>query len=402
MISLEDAKERILAAIPPLPAGPARIEAALGRICAAPAAAAVDLPPFDNSAMDGYAVRSEELRNASASGRVSLRQVGRIGAGESFPGGLAAGQCLRLFTGSPLPRGADAVVMQEDVLAEGGVIQFSEPAKPFENIRLQGEDVRAGEVLAEPGDRLDSSRLALLAAAGCSSLSVFPRPALALLATGSELREPGSFDSPLGPAEIFESNRLLLAGLIAEAGGRALPLPIVRDDLAATVERLREAFAAADAVITTGGVSVGEFDFVKEAFARLGGVIEIWKIAMRPGKPFVFGRLGGKFLFGLPGNPMSALVTFLLLVRPAILRMQGARRVDLPQLEAVLAEPILNRGDRRHFVRVHWENGIARPAGPQASHRVSSLALANGLVDAPPGSRLEAGTKISVQIWRGL
>ena len=203
----------------------------------------------------------------------------------------------------------------------------------------------------------------------------------------------------LGPSGIYESNRTLLAGLLAEIACPATILPLVRDDLAGTVEAFRTAFETHDAVISTGGVSVGEFDFVKEAFEKLGGKIELWKLSVRPGKPFVFGRLGSRILFGLPGNPVSALVTFLVLVRPALLAWQGAASTALPRVPGVLAERVINRGDRRHFMRVRWDSGEVRIAGPQGSHRLGSLADANGLIDVPPAAELPAGTKVEVQLW---
>jgi molybdopterin molybdotransferase len=203
----------------------------------------------------------------------------------------------------------------------------------------------------------------------------------------------------LRPGEIFESNRLLLSGFL-ENIAEVVMFPIVRDDPHQTTEALRKAFAQCDLVLTTGGVSVGEFDFVKDSFVKLGGQIELWKIAIRPGKPFVFGALENKFLFGLPGNPVSALVTFLLLVRPALLKMSGAKNVELPLVEGELEDELLNNGDRRHFMRVRWEEGKVRRAGPQASHMVGALGDANGLVDVPPKTRLMKGDAVKIQLWQ--
>jgi molybdopterin molybdotransferase len=219
---------------------------------------------------------------------------------------------------------------------------------------------------------------------------------VSILATGSELREPGA---TLAPGQIYESNRAALRSLVQLTGARVQVLPLVRDTLAETTAALASALTSSDVILTSGGVSVGEADHVKEAFTRAGGEIDLWQVAIKPGKPFVFGRCGDKFLFGLPGNPVSALVTFALLVRPALLRWQGAERVNLPVQRGQLTEPLANRGGRRHFIRVVLEpDGRVRPAGLQASHALRSLAAANGLVDVPPGGVLEAGSEVRVEL----
>jgi molybdopterin molybdotransferase len=234
----------------------------------------------------------------------------------------------------------------------------------------------------------------LLAACGLAEVEAGRKPAAGLLATGAELQEPGQ---PLRAGQVYESNRYMLGALMRRAGAMPRAFPLVPDDLKATTEALACAFEQCDAVVTSGGVSVGEMDFVKAALERLGGELQFWKVAMKPGRPFVFGRCQGKLLFGLPGNPVSAFVTFLLLVRPAFLRWQGASDVSLPASPGVLAEPVANDGLRRHFMRVRLEaDGKVRSAGLQASHVLSSLAAANGLVDVPPGVTLAAGTTVRV------
>jgi molybdopterin molybdotransferase len=234
----------------------------------------------------------------------------------------------------------------------------------------------------------------LLAALGIDSVMVRRQPIVGLLATGSELLEAGQTAQT---GKIFESNRVTLTPLLAGAGAVPRRFPLVRDTLEETRQALTSAFADCDAAVTTGGVSVGEFDFVKSAFEQLGGALEFWKVSIRPGKPFVFGRLGEKFLFGLPGNPVSAVVTFLALVRPMLLRWQGAERVEMASHPGTLSEPLTNPGDRRHFMRVLVdEQGSVRPAAGQASHLLGSLALANGLVDVPPKTILAAGSTVRV------
>jgi len=400
MLSLEHARQKILETLPAATVERIVLAHAAGRFLAEKLTAPVDLPPFDNSAMDGYAVRSPDVKTATATEPVRLRVVGRTAAGENFDGVVKGGECVRLFTGSMLPRGADAVVMQEDTRTDPGQadeILACDPVQPGESIRRKGEDVRRGATLAEIGDALTPGRVALLSATGVGEISVGRSPIVGLLATGSELREAGQ---PLEPGQIYESNRVALAPLIARVGGVPRIFPLVPDTLAATQYALENAFAECDIVVTSGGVSLGEMDFVKSAFEQIGGVLDFWKVAVRPGKPFVFGRHEKKFLFGLPGNPVSAFVTFLLLVRPALLRWQGAREVGMPSHPGVLAEPLINRGDRRHFMRMRTdETGKVLSAGLQAAHALTSLASANGLVDVPPTTTLAAGANVDVLRW---
>ncbi|MFM8471604.1 MAG: gephyrin-like molybdotransferase Glp [Limisphaerales bacterium] len=397
MLTYEEALAHVLTAMPPPKVEKVPVAEAAGRFLAESVSSPLDLPPFDNSAMDGYAVRAADVASASADKPVTLRVLGQIGAGEVFSGTVGAQTCVRLFTGTPLPAGADAVVMQEDTRiddARPDEVQILDRARPWENVRLRGEDVKAGAALATPGTRLSAGHLNLLAAVGTASVRVAKRPRVGLLATGSELRPPGK---PLAPGQIFESNRPMLAALLAECGADAHAYPLVPDSLTRTRTALQRAFAKCDAVVTTGGASVGKLDFVKAAFAELGGTQEFWKVAIKPGKPFIFGTLAGKCLFGLPGNPVSAFVTYLLLVRPALLRWQGAAETNLPAHPGMLAEPLVNRGDRRHFVRVRVDaEGRVHSAGTQASHMLHSLAAANGLVDVPPETTLAAGAAVRV------
>ncbi len=397
MLDLETALARVLSVIPAPRREVVPLSQACGRVPAGSVLSPSDLPHFDNSAMDGYAVRAAEVRNARPDAPVRLRIKARIPAGEFFSGELAAGECARLFTGSPMPRGADAVVMQEDTRVEAvdaKEVLICDTAQAGENVRRQGEDVRRGTTILEAGSRLAPGEIGLLAAAGVSEVDVGTQPQVGLLATGSELCEP---NQALSPGRIYESNRAMLAPLVAQAGGIAKAYPLVPDSSAATQSALATAFDACDCVITSGGVSVGEMDFVKAAFEALGGELQFWKVAIRPGKPFVFGRLREKFLFGLPGNPVSAFVTFLLLVRPALLRWQGAKAVGLPVQLGVLGEEMANSGDRPHFMRVRVDqDGRIFSAGGQASHRLASLAMADGLLDVPPQTSLPAGSDVRV------
>ena len=400
MVELEEAVARILAATPPPSTERVALDAAHGRILTEQVRSPIDLPIFDNSAMDGYAVRAAEVASAGAQTPVRLRLAGRIAAGEAFDGEMPTGACVRLFTGSPLPHGADAVVMQEDTRVQSEApaeIQILSPVQSGDNVRFRGEDVPAGAVLVEPGERLTAGRIGLLAATGLREAGVGRRPVAGLLATGSELREPGQ---ALRPGQIYESNRLALAALARRAGAVPRVFPLVADSLEVTKGRLQEALSECDVVVSSGGVSVGEMDFIKPALREIGGELEYWKVAIRPGRPFVFGQWRQKLFFGLPGNPISALVTFLLLVRPALRRWQGARNVTLEGHAGVLAEPLANPGERRHFMRVKLDAAQnVFSAGLQASHALRSAGEANGLVDVPPQTVWKTGTTVQVMRW---
>ena len=397
MLELEEARQRILATLQPLSVESVTLSAAPARVLAETIVAPIDLPSCDNSALDGYAVRAADLSGARLEAPAALRLAGQVAAGDISPVPVPPGSCVRLFTGSALPAGADAVVAQEDSRGDPeqpGRVLFVEGVKPWENIRLRGEDVKRGAALAQAGERVTAGLIGLLAASGRPEIQVRRRPRIGLLATGSELVEPGH---PLPPGKIYESNRQALAPLLARAGALPRIWPLVADTLPETKRALTEAFAECDGLVTTGGVSVGELDFVKQALQEIGGSMDFWKVSVKPGRPFVFGRWREKFLFGLPGNPVSAVVTFLLLVRPALAQWQGAKDLGPPERFCVLAEDLANPGERRHFLRVRIdEQGKARSAGPQASHMLSSLASANGLVDVPPHAKLPAGGMVRV------
>jgi molybdopterin molybdotransferase len=400
MLELEEALGRILTAMPSPVAERVSLMESHRRVLAENILSPLDLPAFDSSSMDGYAVRAEDSAAANSKNPVRLHLLGKAAAGENFGGELAAGTCVRLFTGSPVPRGANAVVMQEDTRLDEnrtGEVLILDSVKAGENVRLRGEDVKRGSTLAAAGELLTGARIGLLSAAGLTQVNAARRPVVGLLATGSELKEPGE---TLAAGQIYESTRPALAPLVKQAGGLAKIFPIVPDVPEETRAALEQVLGQCDIAVTCGGVSVGELDFVKVAFEKIGGDLQFWQVAIKPGRPFAFGRRGGKFLFGLPGNPVSAFVTFLLLARPALLRWQGAKDAVLPAHPGMLAEPLVNRGARRHFMRVALDaEGKVRSAGTQASHVLSSLAAANGLVDVPPQTTLAAGTVVRVLRW---
>lgn len=392
LLTLEAGLERLLSAIAPLPSQAVQLADAGSRFLAETLTAAIDLPSYDNSAMDGYAVRAAEAVTGAR-----LRLVGAAPAGHSFDANLEPGCCVRVFTGSPIPAGADAVVMQEDTVSavEGG-IEITDGVKPWENVRFRGEDVRRGSLLAEAGARISGPLLGLLAAQGISQVRAGRRPRVTLVPNGSELVPIGS---QLRPGQVYESNTVVLRELVAGVGGEVDFVAPPPDEVGRVGSVLSEAFSRADVVITIGGASVGEHDLIRPAFEQLGGRLEFWKLALKPGKPFFFGTLGDKFLFGLPGNPVSAFVTGVLLVLPALRKLQGgnpAHRVT----HATLGQSITNPDSRRHFVRVATDpEGVVRPTGPQASHLLRSLATADGLVDVAPGASLDAGATVPVIRW---
>jgi molybdopterin molybdotransferase len=401
MLELEEAVARILTVMPPVQSERIPLMSAHRRVLTGTVHSRIDLPPFDNSAMDGYAVRANDAGAASAATPVRLRLVGKVAAGETFSTQVDAGCCVRVFTGSMLPAGADCVVMQEDTRiddpAKPSEITLLEPGRAWENIRLRGEDIRVGAPLATEGQTLSAGILSLLSAAGETQVDVGRRPVVGLVTTGSELQEPGQ---PLSAGRVYDSNRIGLATLIQSVGGQPVIFPIVVDTLSTTVDALSQAFTQCDLVITIGGASVGDLDFIKPALSRMGAQLDFWRVAIRPGRPFLFGRLQGKFLFGLPGNPVSALVTFLLLVRPALLCWQGSKNSELPSYAGKLSEPLTNPGLRRWFVNVRiGPGGAVSSAGAQGSHILGSFAAAQGLVEVAPKSTLPEGSTVAVRVW---
>ena len=399
MLSLEEAVERSIAAAPLLGSEIVPLADAGGRFVVSALKAGMSLPGFDNSAMDGYAARSADLNGATTESPIELSCIGVIPAGVDPVDTIDEGTCMRIFTGSPIPKGADAVIMQEDCSSTPGddnTVRCNDSIKPWENIRLKGEDVREGDPLITAGTRITAGTIGLLAATGHDSVEVGLMPKVGLLSTGSELVEP---PGELQPGKIYESNRDMLVSLVANANGLPTPYPIVPDMLEDTVTALEQAFADNDVVLTSGGVSVGDHDHLKPAIERLGGSLDFWKVAVKPGKPFVLGQVDGKPVFGMPGNPVSALVTYLLMVRPALLNMQGAAEWRLAKRPGCLVDELANKGDRRHFVRVTIDDhGLVRSVGGQRSHMLGSLAKANGLVDLPPGTRLAKGDPVNVQL----
>ncbi len=379
MLTVEEARERVLASILPLPAESVPLDEALGRVLAEDAIARESLPAFANSAMDGYALRAADTLEASEADPRELRLAGEVAAGRVYAGTLAPGEAVRILTGAPVPAGADAVLQQELVTLFDGSVRIPVPVAPGNNIRYPGEDVAPGTLLAEKGSEIGPAEIALLAALGVSPVRLTRRPRVAILATGDELAAPG--ETPR-PGQIRESNSQYLVAAVTRAGGIPLPLGIARDRADEIRAKLDEA-TAADLILTSGGVSVGDYDLVKQILTERG-TMDFWRVRLRPGKPLAFGMLNGTPLLGLPGNPVSAAVTFELFGRPTIRTMLGARHILRPHVTVVLRGDDIGRGDRRQYVRARLasEDGtlVARTTGAQDSHLLSSLRGATALL----------------------
>lgn len=395
---LDDALARLLAAAAPL-GRTERVDTfdADGRVLAQDLVSALQVPPQDNSSMDGYAVRSADVTAAG----VVLPVSQRIAAGHAGAP-LAPGSAARIFTGAPMPAGADAVVMQEDAesLDDGARVRLNAVPAPGQWVRAAGEDVTRGRAVLQQGERLAPASIGLAAGIGMASLQVAARPRVALFSTGDELVMPGAVPpEAMKPGAIYNSNRFFLRALLQRLGCTVTDLGIVPDDRAATLEALRQAAYGHDLILTSGGVSVGEEDHIKPAVEQLGA-LDLWQIAMKPGKPFAYGHVrragGGQAHFmGLPGNPVSSYVTFLLLVRPFLLRLQGAREVALPSL-ALRADFTLDKADRRReFLRARRNaQGGLELFGNQSSGVLTSAHWADGLIDLPAGQTIAAGDMV--------
>ncbi|HSS00967.1 MAG TPA: gephyrin-like molybdotransferase Glp [Kofleriaceae bacterium] len=375
MLSVADAVRAVIERVPRLASERVPLDRAVGRILASDLVAERALPGFDNSAMDGYAARSSELP-------ASLPVAGVVAAGELTVPVLPRGAALRIFTGAPIPPGADTVVIQEDTVRDGDRVRLP-ASRPGENVRPTGEDVAVGEVAIAAGTRLSPWDVGLCAALGYATLEVSRSPRVALIATGDELVDIAT--AP-GPGQLVDSSMHGLARLVHEAGGTADYLGIARDNLASLADRLA-ASAGYDAVITTGGVSVGDRDYVRPALAAAGIELELYKVAMKPGKPFAFGMRAGAApapVFGLPGNPVSTVVAFELFLRPALLAMQRAAVVERPVATVRLAGGYEKPAGRAHYLRArvvrHGEQLIATAHPKQGSAIMSSLVGSNALV----------------------
>jgi molybdopterin molybdotransferase len=392
MISVDEAVARVVAAFRPLAAERVPVGDAAGRVLAADAVAKSSQPPAPVSSMDGYAVRATDVPRAG----VSLTVIGSSPAGHPFNRAIATGEAVRIFTGGVVPDGADAIIIQEDADAHGGRVTFREAAKSGRHIRVAGLDFKAGDALAKAGQRLSARDLSLIAAGDAATVSVRRRPRVVFAATGDELSIPGA---PRKPGGVVASSGYALAAMIERWGGHAVDLGIL-PDTAEAVASIADRAIDADLIVTLGGASVGDHDLVQTALGPRGLALDFWKIAMRPGKPLIFGRLGATPLLGLPGNPVSTLVCALLFLRPALAAMLGADE-PAPIMPAKLGGDLKENDGRQDYLRAHIEitNGerVATAFAIQDSSMLSVLARADALIVRAPGAPAAvAGETVSV------
>ena len=412
MISVEEALAYILKHFHPLEAESVSMLDALGLVLAEDIVAGIDVPPFKNSAMDGYAVRAEDIASASPDRPASLKVIGDVAAGHMSQLNVKPGTAIRIMTGAPVPQGADTVVRFEET-SEGVRARATEQNRDSvsilkaiqrgDNVRAAGEDMRAGEVVLPKGMVVRPAEIGVLASLGKSQVSVHRRPRVAILATGDELV---AVDEPITPGKIRNSNEYANAAAVTRAGGIPLRLGIARDNLADLTAKIRAGLEAnADLFLTSAGVSVGDYDMVKDVL-NAEGAMHFWQVKMKPGKPLAFGVLRGKKdvpLLGLPGNPVSAMISFEIFARPAILTMLGKRHIDRPTVRAVLQEDVENTAYRRNFIRVVVEKRdgayTARTTGGQGSGILTSVSRANGLLVIPEEVMLvRKGEAVDVQM----
>jgi molybdopterin molybdotransferase len=390
MISEEEARTRILEKVSPLRERTVPLSSGLDCFTARDLTAGLPLPTFDNSAMDGYAVVAGSCKKGER-----LRVTGEQPAGPDRKLRVSPGEAVRIFTGAPMPTGADAIVMQEDVTRDGDEIVINTDVEAGEFVRRRGCDLAEGQKILPKGERIRAATTALLASQGLTDVTVGAEVNAAVLSTGDELVKPGG---KLEPGEIYESNSALLDALLQRSGAIVKSVEHCRDERESLMEAIKHG-TKNHILIISGGVSVGEHDLVKDALHELGAKIDVWRVAIKPGKPFLFGQLHECAVFGLPGNPVSAFVTFLQFVRPAILKMTGATNLDLPKVPAKLAVDLANDSDRAHYIRGKLEHGRFTPVGRQESHALFGLSQSNALLRMAVGKSLRAGEIVDVQIW---
>jgi len=398
VLTVEEALAEILSRVKPLPTERVPLMAALGRALAETVVSQREIPPWANSSMDGYAVRASDTTRTPA----RLAVVGTVTAGSLPSRALEAGEAIRIFTGAPLPAGADAVIPQEDTNATDGHVTLNASVSVGAYVRPRGEDLRVGDAVLGPGAALGPAEIGLLATLGHSQVLVHRRPRVAILSTGNELAELGR--EP-GPGQIPNTNTYSLFAQVVEAGAEPVNLGIAADRLESIQERLRWG-GGADVLLSSAGVSVGDLDLVKTALTQAGAELHLWQVSMRPGKPITFGSLGGRAVFGLPGNPVSAMVTFELFVRPALRRLAGFAAIHRLRLRARALAPIANPGVRRGYLRVTLERDTrgwgARLTGDQGSAILTSMVRADGLAVIPGDTTIPLGGDVEVILFRDL
>ncbi len=390
MISEEEARKKIIESVRPLASRRLSLSQTLGCFAADEYFARLPLPTFDNSAMDGYAVVASSCTKGAR-----LRVTGEQPAGPDRRLRISPGEAVRIFTGAPVPQTADAIVMQEDVTREGNEILVNTDVKAGEFIRRRGCDLAEGQRILAKGERLGATTIALLASQGIGDVMVGGEVKAAIVSTGDELVKPGG---KLEPGQIYESNSALLRALLERCGGIVKSDEHCRDERESLMDAIKNGIKN-HILIISGGVSVGEHDLVKDTLHELAAPLEIWRVAIKPGKPFLFGQLNECAFFGLPGNPVSAFVTFLQFVRPAILKLMGATNLTLPRVPAKLTVDLTNDSDRAHYIRGKLKHGKFTPVGRQESHALFGLSQSNALLRLDLGQSLKADQIVDVQIW---
>ncbi len=397
-LKLADALSRILAEVKPVAGGETlAVRSALGRVLSADVVSRINVPSHTNSAMDGYALIGADL---PADGETGFAVVGTSAAGRPFAGEVGRGQCARIMTGAPMPAGADTVVMQENVTRDGDTAIIGAGEKVGQHVRQAGEDIAAGSVALGAGTHLMPAEIGILGSLGVSEVSVRRRPRVAFFSTGDELRSVGE---PLGEGQIYDSNRYTIFGMLTRLGVEVLDMGVIRDDRDAVEQAFAKAAAEADAIVTSGGVSVGDADYVHETLQRTGSV-GFWKVAMKPGRPLAFGRVGDALFFGLPGNPNSVMATFYQLVQPALQALAGMPDPEPPlTMPAISATALRKKPGRREFQRgvlSRSDDGrlVVHKTGHQGSGVLSSMAAANCFIVLPEDSGPVAeGDEVAVQ-----
>jgi molybdenum cofactor synthesis domain-containing protein len=397
---LEDAQSFVIGTCPVLAPLDVPFTGAEGLVLAADVVAAEQVPPFDNSAVDGYAVRAADIRDTP----IELPVVAEVAAGASTDHVMQPGEAIRIMTGAPLPAGADAVVMVEETERVGDDrVRINAGVGPGTAVRHAGDDVQPGDLLFPAGTFVTPAIVGVLASINATTVSAFPRARVAVLSTGDELVEDGR---PLAPGEIRESNRKMLSGLLRDAGCDVVDMGTVRDDEDALEVVLRQAADECDAIVSSGGVSMGDYDVVKAVLGRIAEMTWM-QIAIKPAKPFAFGMLDGTPVFGLPGNPVSSIVSFEMLARPALRRMMGHRRLARQSIVAIADDDLSRRPDGKvHLMRVLAEFGDdgrchVRSARAQGSHQLAATALANAIAVVPDGEGLPAGSEVAIVMMQG-
>lgn len=404
MISFQEARKQVLAEIKQLPSERCALSALCGRILAEDITALSDIPPHDNTSVDGFAVRAQDIASATPDNPVVLTVIEDIPAGKVPHRSVAQGEAVRIMTGAPLPEGADCIVMVEDTdsgsKSSREKCSIYKAGSPGDNVRERGEDVRAGQRIIAKGIKLRPQEVGIIASLGKDEALVAKKPVVAIISSGNEIAMPGQ---PLQPGQIYDANSFTLANQAEEAGAVPRNYGIVADNLTAVVAALKKAAQECDIIVTSGGVSVGDYDLMKEALASLGEM-HFWQVRQKPGKPLAFGYIKGKPVVGLPGNPVSAMVIFAQYVRPILGIMLGLQEIFSARYDAVCEEKIKKSKERVEFLRAHiwWQDCTyhARLTGPQGSGILNSMVMANGLIILPEGTDvITAGTRVPIEFF---